>query len=168
MEKLVKMEPRFPVMPLLLISFSWLDFELIRTTKALLSEEHSPAISEPPTCPQTLTHLFPRNYVLTSCSWFSNILHQKPIGRKHLAKGRDTGSITVSWLPPLLLSARAKPWKFFISLPWGNTDNFFCSWVKLKRKQKKSPPQKRGAKLKALWDLPPFLVPGGDPDPSRL
>ena len=88
MEKLVKMEPHFPVMPLLLISLSWLDLELIRTTKVLLSEEHYQAISESPKSPQTFTHLFPGDHMLTSCSWFSNILHQKPIGRKHLMRDR--------------------------------------------------------------------------------
>lgn len=88
MEKLVKMEPHFPVMPLLLISLFWLDLELIRTTKVLVSEEHHQAISESPKSPQTFTHLLPRDHMLTSCSWFSNILHQKPIGRKHLTRDR--------------------------------------------------------------------------------
>ena len=41
---------------------------------------------------QTFTHLFPGDHTLTSCSWFSNILQQKPIGRKHLIRGRRQGN----------------------------------------------------------------------------
>ena len=86
--KLVKMEPHFSVMPSLLISLFLLDFENIRTTKVLLSEHHHQAVSGSPKAPQAFIQMFPGNHMLTSCSWFSNILHQKPIGRKHLMRDR--------------------------------------------------------------------------------
>ena len=86
--KLVEREPHFSVMPSLLISLFSLDSEHIRTTKASLSEHHHRAVSGSPRAPEAFSQMFPRNHMLTSCSWFSNILHQKPIGRKHLMRDR--------------------------------------------------------------------------------
>lgn len=85
----IKMEPHFPVMSLLPISCSWLYFELIRTDNYYCQKNTTKQrFASSPKTPQTYTHLLSGDHTLTSCSWFSNILHQNPTGRKHLIRDK--------------------------------------------------------------------------------
>lgn len=97
MEKLVKTKAHFSACTLVLTSFTWLYSEFIKNTKGITRGKHTANALHlcplPRKGPPTLTHLEP---TLTSSSWFSNILHQKPIGREHLRGTKGTVTSTVS------------------------------------------------------------------------
>lgn len=121
-------------MPLLPISFSRIYYERFRTTKIHTVRRILPAIGIFYQIPSVFYRPVPWSLELTSCSWFSNILHQKPIGGKNLMRDRGHENIIVSTFL-LSLCTRAKPWKFLIK-PLGKPSNIFCSCLKFKRKQK--------------------------------
>lgn len=159
-------------MAFLQISTSCLHFELIRTPKVLLSfEYHGAMIGVFPQMQSNLTQLFPGDHMLTSSSWFSNILHPKPIGRKHLMGERGQGN--KSWLA-CFYSYHSLSRKFSLThpphLPQGKPRHLFWGFcVKLKRKQKKKIPLPLpSAKLKAPGELPALADHSRDPQPGHL
>lgn len=88
-ENLVKTEAHFPAMQLLLTYFSWLYFEFIRITRVYYGRTPlSHDLCLYPSVPKLPSNFYLPGLetTLTSCSWFSNILHQTPIGRKHLMR----------------------------------------------------------------------------------